>query len=132
MAEVESRPLSILVVDDERDTADSLALILGHHGHRVTTAYSGEEALVAAVNHPPDVVVADLIMPGLNGLQFARELRRQLTVRPPVLIGLTGLSGLDEVAQAAGYHLHLVKPVAPALLVAAIQRISQHPAGMTD
>jgi CheY-like chemotaxis protein len=130
--ESESLSLSVLVVDDERDTANSLALILGHHGHRVTTAYSGREALAAALDDPPDVVIADLIMPGMNGLQFACGLRGQLTGRPPVMIALTGLAGLDEVAESAGYHLHLVKPVNPDALVGAVRRISEHLAVMKE
>lgn len=132
MAEAEPLSLSILVVDDERDTADTLALILGHHGHRVTAAYSGREALAAALDDPPDVVVADLIMPGMNGLQFACELRGQLAARPPVMIALTGLAGLDEVAESAGYHLHLVKPVNPDALVGAVRRIGEHLAAMNE
>jgi two-component system CheB/CheR fusion protein len=104
----------VLVVDDCRDSADSLALLVGLWGHEAWAAYDGPSALVAAARHRPDVLFLDLALPGLSGFEVARRLRAA-GVRPPLLVALTGF-GREEDRRAsaeAGFDLHLLKPAEP-------------------
>ena len=110
-----ARGLRVLVVDDNRDSADSLALWLELAGHEVRTAYGGQEALDAAEAFLPAVVLLDIGMPGMNGYDVARGLREQPATRTALLVAMTGW-GQDEDrcrSQEAGFDQHLVKPVDP-------------------
>lgn len=111
------RPLTILVVDDNRDTAGSYATLLTCPGHRVRTASHGEDAVRAAVVFPPDVMLIDLTMPGMDGAEVACRVRAAGLV--PSLIAVTGRETEAERQRAwrAGFELHLLKPVEPAALV---------------
>jgi CheY-like chemotaxis protein len=107
-------PLSVLVVDDCQDAADSLALLVSAWGHRAHVAYSGVEALRLAALCRPDVVMLDVSMPGLSGWDVAPQIW-QLNGLEHVFI--VAVSGSDlEVDRArsrlAGCDLHLLKPVA--------------------
>ncbi|HYM27892.1 MAG TPA: ATP-binding protein [Steroidobacteraceae bacterium] len=116
-----AQPLRVLIVDDNADAAETVAMLLGLAGHAPRVAHSGEAALGCAEEFQPEVVLLDLGLPGLSGHEVARRLRR--TARGPLrLVALTGW-GSDEdrrQAQAAGFDHHLVKPVAAELLLAAI------------
>jgi CheY-like chemotaxis protein len=104
---------SVLIVDNNRDAADSLALLLRLAGHEVRTAYDGPAALDLARVWPPDVVLLDIGMPGMDGLEVARRLRQDLGLKQALLVALTGY-GQDEDrrrSQEAGFNAHLVKPV---------------------
>jgi CheY-like chemotaxis protein len=108
----------ILVVDDLRDSTDSLAMMLRAKGHDVRTAYDGYEAVEIALQYRPDVVILDIGMPRLNGYDAARMIREQSGGDSPMLIALTGW-GHDENrlrTKEAGFDHHLVKPVDPAVL----------------
>jgi CheY-like chemotaxis protein len=70
-------PLTVMVVDDLADAAESLALLVQMNGYRVTVARTGEEALALAAQVPPDVAILDLRMPGLDGWEVARKLRER-------------------------------------------------------
>jgi PAS domain S-box-containing protein len=110
--------LRLLVVDDNADAADSLALMLQMDGHQVEVAYDGPSALDNALADRPDAVLLDIGLPGLNGYQVARRLREQLGDRTR-LIAITGW-GQDsdrEQARAAGFDDHLVKPIDYPLLL---------------
>jgi CheY-like chemotaxis protein len=105
----------ILVADDNRDAANSVALMLRLDGHEVHTAYDGQEAVEAAGWFRPEVVVLDIGMPKLNGYEVCRHIRRQPWGQGIVLIALTGW-GQDEDkrrASEAGFDRHLTKPVDP-------------------
>jgi CheY-like chemotaxis protein len=105
----------ILVVDDNRDAADILALLLQVWGHAVRAAYDGPAALEAAREHRPDVLFLDLELPGMTGYEVAARLRQELGVATPVLVALTG-HGHEEDRQRtrdAGFCEHLVKPADP-------------------
>jgi two-component system, OmpR family, response regulator len=110
-----SRALSVLVVDDDRDTADSLGLLVRLWGHEAVVAYGGEQALQLSGAHPVDVALLDLAMPGLDGLQLARRLAERPDPGPLVLVAVTGYAGPEyrEPAYAAGFLFYLVKPVEP-------------------
>jgi len=108
----------VLVVDDNRDAADSMALVLGQLGVEVAVAYGGDECLDIQARFAPQIVLLDIGMPGLDGYEVARRLRR----RDPdaVLVALTGWDQEEDRrrARAAGFAHHLVKPVDLARLCA--------------
>jgi CheY-like chemotaxis protein len=107
--------LRILVVDDNRDSADSLRLLLEFSGHQVAVAYSGHDGLQAAEQYQPDVVLCDIGLPGLAGYGVARQLRDNPTTAKARLIVVTAY-GQDEDrrrSHEAGFEQHLVKPVDP-------------------
>jgi signal transduction histidine kinase len=103
----------ILVVDDNKDAVESLALLLSIVGQSVATARDGLEALAQVEQFGPEVVVLDIGLPGLNGYEVARRIRAMDHSTPPVLVALTGW-GQDEDRRRtveAGFDHHLVKPV---------------------
>ncbi len=83
--------LRVLVVDDNVDTAGSLAMLLEESGHEVRTAHDGPTALEAALNYRPNVVLLDLGLPGLNGFEVAKRLRQQSLFQNVVLVAMTGV-----------------------------------------
>jgi CheY-like chemotaxis protein len=103
----------VLIVEDNHDAADSLATVLRAWGHEVRVAYDGLEALCAIETFSPDVVLADIGLPGLDGFGLAEKLRRKPETKNAVLIAVTAYS--DPVsrrrARAAGMKKHFVKPV---------------------
>ncbi|WP_317171791.1 CheR family methyltransferase [Spirosoma validum] len=103
----------ILVVDDNQDAADSFALLLELTGYTVEVCYSGQQALEAAEQLQPDVILLDIGMPGLDGYETARLIRQQAWGRHLILIALTGYGQADDKRQSqeAGFDGHLVKPV---------------------
>jgi PAS domain S-box-containing protein len=115
----------ILVVDDNRDSADSLSMLLRLAGHEVRTAYDGTAGLAAARRWRPDVVLLDIGLPGLDGYEVVRRLRQEAGLQQALVVAMTGY-GKDEDrerSQEAGFDAHLVKPVDPeelAQLIAAL------------
>lgn len=114
--------LRVLVVDDNRDAADSLAMLLELTGHEVTTANNGEVALAEAERLTPDVVLLDIGMPGMNGYEVAQRLRETGHGRHAFIVALTGWGQDDDKRRAmeAGFDHHLTKPVDPAILHAVL------------
>jgi len=108
----------ILVVDDNRDSASSLALMLQIMGNETRTAHDGLEGLEIAAAFRPEVVLLDLGMPRLNGFDTAKKLREQPWGKDVVLVALTGWGQESDRRRSreAGFDIHLVKPVEPALL----------------
>jgi two-component system CheB/CheR fusion protein len=106
-------PLRVLVVDDEPDTAASLTLLLQMWGHGVRTAADGPGALQAAHAYRPQVVLLDIGLPGLDGCEVARRLRRQSDGL--VLIAMTGFGDSQTLRQIgeAGFDDCLLKPMDP-------------------
>ncbi|HEX7880727.1 MAG TPA: response regulator, partial [Candidatus Eisenbacteria bacterium] len=105
----------ILVVDDNPDSVDSLALLLKLRGNQVASAQSGQTAIEMAETFHPDLVLLDIGMPGMSGHEVARHLRTLPRGREMILIALTGW-GTDEDrkhSHAAGFDHHLVKPLEP-------------------
>jgi len=106
------RPVRVLVVDDDRDGADSLCVMLGLHGHHCRAAYDAHAALAEAESFHPEVAVLDLGMP-VSGYDLARDLLSR--ERPPMLVAMTGYSDDDRRRRAAegGFGHYLVKPAHP-------------------
>jgi PAS domain S-box-containing protein len=103
----------VLVVDDNADGADSLAMLLSLLGHEVTTAYSGREALALAARLQPAVAIVDIGMPDLSGYEVAECLRAQPGADGLTLIALTGWGQQEDIerALASGFDRHFRKPV---------------------
>ncbi|MEX2027584.1 MAG: response regulator, partial [Pirellulaceae bacterium] len=116
-------PLSVLVVDDNRDAADSLTRLLSCYQCRVATAYDGQTAIDMAQRGRPDVVLLDIGLPKLSGYQVAAFIRGQPWGKTMRLIALTGWGqeGDKERAKEAGFDHHLVKPVHPDNLLALLR-----------
>jgi CheY-like chemotaxis protein len=116
--------LRILVVDDLRDTADSLAMLLRLRGNDVRSAYDGLEAIRIANDFRPEVVVLDIGLPGIDGYETARRMRSQPWADSAILIAVTGWGQEQDRldAAAAGFDHHFVKPVRPAELANCWQR----------
>lgn len=112
----------ILVVDDNFDSAQSMAMLIGMDGHEVQTAYNGQAALELARNFRPEVMLIDLCMPGVDGYQLAQKLRELPWARTITLVALTGWCQAEdqERARSLGFSHYLVKPVAPDEVLALI------------
>jgi CheY-like chemotaxis protein/nitrogen-specific signal transduction histidine kinase len=105
----------VLIVDDNRDAAQSLALMLDLEGHEVRTAADGLEALEVAEVFRPKVVLLDIGMPGIDGYETARRLRARPWAKSALLCAQTGWGQEDDKrkARSAGFDRHLVKPIDP-------------------
>jgi len=113
----------VLVVDDNVDAVTSLATLLTLSGHRVVSAHNGRDALRQAADDPPDTILLDLGLPGMDGYEVARRLRALPALASTRLIAMTGY-GQEEDRRAtgeAGFDGHLVKPVEYADLLKAIE-----------
>ena len=107
------RSLRVLVVDDNKDAASSLALLLQIKGHQVALAHDGPAALDAARDQRPEVVILDIALPGMDGYEVARRLRDEEGTRQALLVAMTGYGQEDDHRRSrqAGFNHHLVKPV---------------------
>jgi CheY-like chemotaxis protein len=107
--------LRVLVVDDSNSAADMLGIALEHMGCNVRVVYGGEAAINAAAESPPQVVVMDIGMPGIDGYEAARRIRQEPWGKEITLIALTGWGLAEDKRRArdAGFDHHLVKPPVP-------------------
>jgi CheY-like chemotaxis protein len=107
-----ARSLRILVVDDNCDAAKSLSMMLNILGHTTSVAHEGHSAVATALREQPDVVLLDIGLPGMNGYEVCRELRRQ-GLNSELIVAITGYGQENDrqLAQDAGFDAHLVKPV---------------------
>jgi signal transduction histidine kinase len=111
-AEGPSSPCRILIVDDNRDTLDGMALLLSGEGYEVRTAADGTQAIATAAEFRPDVALLDLGMPNGDGYQVARAIRDQSWGQLPYMIAVTGWGQLEDRRRTreAGFDHHIVKP----------------------
>jgi len=111
--------LRILVVDDNRDGADSLSEMLKVVGNDTCTAYDGQAAVDAAAEFRPDVILLDIGLPKLNGYEACRRIREQPGGKDVVLIAVTGWGQDDDRLRShvAGFDHHMIKPVDPRALM---------------
>jgi CheY-like chemotaxis protein len=117
-------PQRILVVDDNADLAESMAMLLRLEGHDVRIALDGSSALDLAEEFRPNAALLDIGLPGLNGYEVARELRSRQNGRGLLLIAATGYGQPDDRvrAQDAGFDVHMVKPLDPQFIGAEIAK----------
>jgi PAS domain S-box-containing protein len=106
-------PLRILLVDDNHDSADSLAMLLELKGHEVRIAYGGEQALEIAPRFVPQLAVIDIAMPKMDGYATLAALRVMPELAGTMFVAMTGFGHASdrEQTRTAGFHAHLVKPV---------------------
>lgn len=118
------KKMRILVVEDNRDSAETLQKLLELCGYSVTVAYSSKEGLEAAAKTLPDVVLCDIRLPDSDGYAFAEALRGNPKTARARLIAVTGYGGAQDRKRSreAGFQLHLVKPVKPENL---LQQLAQ-------
>jgi len=102
----------LLLIDDNVDAVESLALLLSAEGHQVRTAYEGESALAVAEDFHPDLVILDIGLPGMDGYEVARKIRARPQIGSPTLVALTGYGQQEDRkrARAAGFDHHFIKP----------------------
>lgn len=124
-----SRPLRILLVEDNADARDMVQAVLALAGHEVRPFSNGESAVAEARRFRPDVAIVDIGLPGMDGYEVARRLRADPELRHLRLIALTGY-GLPEDerrARDAGFDMHLTKPVEAQALAIALARLAPQP-----
>lgn len=121
----------ILVVDDNHDSALSLAMVLGMMGHETRTAHDGETALATAESFNPQVVLLDIGLPKMNGYEVAQRIRESAWGTTMFLIAVTGWGQAEDRARSAevGLDLHMVKPVEPTALQAVLADLHRNPKG---
>ncbi|MCG6941670.1 MAG: PAS domain S-box protein [Thiohalocapsa sp.] len=116
LSQARSRPRGdgrrVLIIEDNTDAAESLRMLLGLTGHIVAVALSGPEGVEQVRAFVPDVVLCDIGLPGMDGYEVARTLRKEPGPRVPKLVALSGYAAPDDVARAlaAGFDAHLAKP----------------------
>jgi PAS domain S-box-containing protein len=122
-----SAGLRILVVDDNADSAESLAVWLRLMGHETRTAHNGPEALDAAPAYRPDVIFLDIGMPGMSGYEVARRLRERPETSETSIVAMTGWGQEEDRRRSkeAGFDHHLVKPLEPESLTDLLARTSR-------
>jgi CheY-like chemotaxis protein len=107
--------MRVLIVEDNRDTARTLQLVLRRYGHEVEVAHTGRAGVEAARAWQPDVLLCDLGLPEMDGFEVAAALRQDPTTTDLRMIAITGYGRPEDRlrSQEAGFELHLTKPVDP-------------------
>ncbi len=118
----------LLVVDDNKDAAESMSMLLEMWGHEVACAYDGPTALETAEQWQPEAVFLDIGLPGMDGYEVAERLRELPQAKDAVLIAITGYGQEDDRLRSrrAGIDHHLVKPVSPDALRSLIDSLQLH------
>ena len=126
-------PIRALIVEDSRDISENIAAYLERHSYILDFAYDGISAMHLALTNPFDVIVLDLMLPGMDGLSFCKKLRAEANIDKPVLM-LTARDTLDDKLKgfAAGADDYLVKPFALQELHARLQALYKRSHGKTD
>jgi len=116
-------PRRTLVVDDNHDAAESLAMLLSMDGHEVEAVFTPQQALERVTQFHPDVMLLDIGLPEMDGYEVARRVRAMPGGKQIRLIALTGYGQTDDrrKALAAGFDEHLVKPVEPGKLAQVLE-----------
>jgi len=121
----------VLIVDDNRDAAESLEMLVQLWGHDVRSVHSGPAAVAEAERYHPEIVLLDIGLPGMNGYEVAQRLRELPGLETVTLVAVTGYGQEDDrrQSQRAGFDHHLVKPVDPARLQGLIEAASRSDVG---
>ena len=126
-AEPTGPSLRVLVVEDNVDAAQSLAMLLKVSGHQVRTAHTGPTGLEAALDYRPNVVLLDIGLPGMDGYEVAERIRQQPVLQNVMLVAMTGY-GQDadrQRSQEVGFNAHLVKPVDFGMVLQILATVSE-------
>jgi len=129
-AAADTLAVRVLVVDDDRDAAEMMALLLGLEGHEVVTAYDGASSISKVLSFQPNLVLLDIGMPELDGYDVARRIQTLPLSPRPLLVAVTGYASLDDTRRSAeaGFDLHVRKPVFPEVFegLAQLLQLSTH------
>jgi CheY-like chemotaxis protein len=114
----------VLIVDDNQDSADSLALFVSMLGHDAYVVYDGQRAIDITQTFVPDLILLDLVMPGLDGFDVLSVLRSSKLLERTAIVAMTGYFGDDVISRslAAGFDDHLTKPIDAVLLEQLLQQ----------
>src|SRR6476646_6236504 len=106
------KTLRVLVVDDDRDGADTLGMVIEKLGHQVHVTYGGTQALDVATTFRPDLMLVDLVMPEMDGCNLAAQIRELTDFAHTKIVAITGLKDKKyiDLAKQAGFDMVLVKP----------------------
>ena len=122
----------ILLVDDEQDILEFLSYNLKKEGYAVFTANNGKEAIVIAKNENPDLIILDVMMPGMDGIETCRELREQSGLKNKMIAFLTARN--EDYSQIAGFDVgaddYINKPIKPRVLISRIKALLRRGSGM--
>jgi CheY-like chemotaxis protein len=121
-----AQPLRVLLADDDRDGALTLSALLELEGYEVRAVHGGQEALDAAREFRPHVMLIDIGMPKITGYEAARRLRQRYGEDCPVLIAVTGWKQASDkiLATLAGFDHHVAKPYDPAALITLLSKLT--------
>jgi CheY-like chemotaxis protein len=119
--------LRLLIVDDNRDSADTLAMLLEHEGFELRVAYDGQRAIETALAFRPDVLIVDLVMPIVDGFHVVKQLRAMPEFKRALFVALSGLSDQPHLDEASNVEFdeYLFKPPQLDLLLAILSEASQ-------
>jgi len=125
---------AILVIEDEPDIQELIRYNLSREGYRVTCAGTGEDGLARASQNPPDVVLLDLMLPGIDGLEVCRQLKSERSTRQIAIIMLTAKGEESDIVSGLelGADDYVTKPFSPKVLVARIRALLRRRAVDTD
>jgi PAS domain S-box-containing protein len=124
----QTKPLQILIVDDNVDSAELVSVLLELQGHKVMVANSGPEAIDMALKEIPEVALIDIGMPGMDGYEVARRLRESPELKHTALVAVTGYGQQEDIERSrdAGFDDHLVKPVDIETLNRVLRKVDQN------
>ena len=111
---------TVLAVDDNEESLRLMACIVERTGHRLILARSGEEAVALAKRQLPDLILMDIKLPGIDGLEATRRIRESLPMVPIIAVTAHAMTGDRERFLAAGCNFHLEKPIDPVAVLARI------------
>ncbi len=119
------RRYRFLIVEDNRDAAELLEMLLTARGHHVTLCFSGDRALETALGNIPDVIICDLGLPGLSGFEVAAQIRKRPQLDKTILLALSGYGRPDDIKRCkeAGFSAHLTKPADANQIFAELDRL---------
>jgi len=124
---------TILLVDDEPDVLDFLSYTIGNEGYRVFTAKNGQEAIQKTIEVSPTLVIMDVMMPVMDGIEACMNIRENTAITQPVISLLTSRS--EDYSQIAGFEAgaddYIAKPIRPRLLLSKINSLLRRPAANT-
>lgn len=129
MADADREPL-ILIIEDQPDIVDLINVILKRGGYRVLRAYNGTEGLELTKKHKPDVVLLDIMVPGLDGWEYHKAVREDPELRHIPVIYVTARASVEEQVRALdqeGAAAYIVKPFSPRELLTVIDYVLKHP-----
>jgi CheY-like chemotaxis protein len=122
--------LRVLIVDDDQPSADTMSKLVGIWGHDVRRAYDGTSGLAQAAAFCPDVLLLDIIMPDISGIDMAQTIRRQSRLKDCFIIAVSGHTDNDNTKQIqpqdAGIDLFLIKPIELSNLQTLLTRVSEY------